>query len=108
MGFSRCLKDAERDRMVLDARAANAWEGGEDRWIQSLGSLEQLAHLFIPPSHDVSVYCEDPCFCHLGAETTTKCTCLDLLPSRARLPQLLFERGRPPDYGSVLEHPRYG
>ena len=54
-GLFAVPKDAERDRMVLDARAANVWEGGEDRWIQSLGSLEQLTHLFLPPTHDIAV-----------------------------------------------------
>ena len=45
--------------MVLDARGPNAWEGGTDRWIQSLGSLEQICHMYTDPSHDVAVYAED-------------------------------------------------
>ena len=45
-------KDENRDRLVLDARVAN-------RWIQSLGSLEQLQYMYIPPTHDLAIYLED-------------------------------------------------
>ena len=58
-GLFAVAKDESRDRMVLDARGPNAWEGGADRWIQSLGSLEQICHMYIAPSHDVAVYAED-------------------------------------------------
>ena len=52
-------KDRERDRMVLDARVPNLAAGGSDPWIQSLGSLEQLQHIYIPSINNLSIFCED-------------------------------------------------
>ena len=58
-GMFSVPKDRERDRVVLDARVANLAEGGSDAWIQSLGSLEQLQHLYLPPGYDLTLFCED-------------------------------------------------
>ena len=58
-GLFAVAKDEARDRLVLDARAANLAEGGVDPWIQSLGSLEQLQHIYVPPTHNLEVFCED-------------------------------------------------
>ena len=58
-GLFAVAKDEARDRLVLDARAANLAEGGIDPWIQSLGSLEQLQHLYVPPTHNLEIFCED-------------------------------------------------
>ncbi|CAE7711939.1 unnamed protein product [Symbiodinium sp. CCMP2592] len=58
-GLFAVPKDEARDRLVLDARVPNMGEGGEDPWIQSLGSVEQLQHAYLPPTHEIRVYCED-------------------------------------------------
>ena len=44
-GIFSIPKDAEKDRMVLDARRPNSRETSEQRWIYSLGSVAQLQHL---------------------------------------------------------------
>lgn len=48
-GLFSIPKDQVRDRMVLDARRANAAEQSEKRWIYSLGSLQQFLHVFLAP-----------------------------------------------------------
>ena len=58
-GLFAVAKDEARDRLVLDARAANLAEGGVDPWIQSLGSLGQLQHIYVPPTHNLEIFCED-------------------------------------------------
>ena len=52
-------KDLVRDRMILDARRANACEESEKRWIYSLGSLQQFQHVFLEPEEDARLYAED-------------------------------------------------
>ena len=52
-------KDAERDRMVLDARPPNGLEKTEDRWIRSLASTHQLLHFFVEPAEEVLLFAED-------------------------------------------------
>ena len=52
-------KDLVRDRMILDARRANACEPSEKRWIYSLGSLQQFQHFFLQPEEDARLYAED-------------------------------------------------
>ena len=52
-------KDLGRDRMILDARRANACEESEKRWIYSLGSLQQFQHVFLEPEEDARLYAED-------------------------------------------------
>lgn len=49
-GMFSIPKDADRDRMVLDARPPNILEDGRDSdWIRSLGSVSQLSHCMVPP-----------------------------------------------------------
>ena len=52
-------KDGQRDRMILDARAPNLLEQGEDRWIRSLGSVSQLLHFFLPAGQKLVLHAED-------------------------------------------------
>lgn len=64
MGFRSGMfsipKDAERDRMVLDARPPNGLEDGRDSpWIRSLGSVSQFGHWFLAPGEDVVLFSED-------------------------------------------------
>ena len=58
-GLFASANDNSRDRTVLGARVPNVLEGGQDRCLPSLGSLEQLTRLFTPPGHGLAVYCED-------------------------------------------------
>ena len=52
-------KDAFRDRLILDCRPANLLEEGEDRWINSLGSIFQLRSLFLEPGEKLVTFAED-------------------------------------------------
>lgn len=52
-------KDASRDRMILDARPANLCEESECRRIYSLGSLQQLQHIFLEEGQVLVMHCED-------------------------------------------------
>eukprot|EP00439_Symbiodinium_sp_Y106_P038682 s1227_g4.t1 len=56
--FAVC-KDAAKDRLVLDARPANAYEDPTNPWVRSLASVEQLRYVFLQDSEDVFVYSED-------------------------------------------------
>ena len=62
-GFSNGLfaipKDGVRDRMILDARRPNFCEESERRWIFSLGSLQQMGHIFIKPDEEIRLHAED-------------------------------------------------
>ncbi len=58
-GLFSIPKDAEKDRMVLDARRANSREDAEKRWIYSLGSVAQLQHLFIGEDETLVLHAED-------------------------------------------------
>ena len=59
-GMFSIPKDAERDRMVLDARPPNALEDGKDSdWIQSLGSISQFLHWFLEEDEVARVFSED-------------------------------------------------
>ena len=56
--FAVC-KDASRDRLVLDARPANAYEDPYNPWVRSLASVEQLRFVFLEDDEDVFVHSED-------------------------------------------------
>ena len=58
-GVFAVVKDGQRDRMVLDARPPNLVEGGEDRWVGTLGSLDQVQHMYIPPGFSLTIFTED-------------------------------------------------
>ena len=58
-GLFSIPKDQVRDRMVLDARRANAAEQSERRWIFSLGSLQQFLHIFMEPDEHMEINAED-------------------------------------------------
>ena len=58
-GMFSIPKDAERDRMILDARPANCCELSEDRWVRSLGSLQQFQHIFLDSKKVLVMHCED-------------------------------------------------
>ena len=52
-------KDQQKDRLVLDARAANQLENSEKRWIFSLGSAAQISHLHLKTDEVLIVHAED-------------------------------------------------
>ena len=58
-GLFSIPKDADRDRMVLDARRPNSREQAEKRWIYSLGSTAQLNHFFLEEDEELILHCED-------------------------------------------------
>ena len=58
-GVFALAKDECRDRTILDARAPNSVEDTENCWIRSLGSLEQLQFLFLPPDCNLETHTED-------------------------------------------------
>ncbi|CAE7232958.1 unnamed protein product, partial [Symbiodinium sp. CCMP2592] len=82
-------KDAERDRLVLDARPANAYEDPWNPWVRSLASVEQFRFLFLPESHDMLVHSEDIRDCYhcfeVGSERSLRnCLRVKLRPSDCR------------------------
>ena len=58
-GLFSLVKDNERDRMILDARRPNFCEKSEERWIYSLGGIQQLQHIFLKPEETMHMYAED-------------------------------------------------
>lgn len=58
-GLFSIPKDSEKDRMVLDARRPNSREEAEKRWIQSLGAVSQLSHVFLSSSEVLLLHAED-------------------------------------------------
>ncbi|CAE7460074.1 unnamed protein product [Symbiodinium sp. CCMP2592] len=58
-GVFAVIKDGQRDRLVLDARPPNLVEGGRDRWVGTLGSLDQIQHLHLPPGYILNIFTED-------------------------------------------------
>ena len=58
-GLFSIPKDAEKDRMVLDARRPNYREEAEKRWIQTLGSVGQLLHVFLEQDEVLLLHAED-------------------------------------------------
>ncbi|CAE7469662.1 unnamed protein product [Symbiodinium sp. KB8] len=58
-GVFALAKDEARDRMILDARAPNAVEDTECRWVRSLGTLEQLQFFILPPDCNLETHTED-------------------------------------------------
>ncbi|CAE7900312.1 unnamed protein product, partial [Symbiodinium microadriaticum] len=58
-GLFSVAKDHARDRMVLDARPPNLVECTENRWIRSLGTLEQFQFIYLPPECDFEIHTED-------------------------------------------------
>lgn len=52
-------KDGSRDRLILDARAPNQMEVAEDRWIRSLGSVQQFGHFFLAEAEELRMHTED-------------------------------------------------
>ncbi|CAE7606984.1 unnamed protein product [Symbiodinium sp. CCMP2592] len=58
-GLFTVPKSLTRDRMVLDARAANQAEEPHQPWIRSLASLEQLQWLHLEPSQRLTASTED-------------------------------------------------
>lgn len=58
-GMFAIPKDQHRDRLIMDARPANLCEQSEQRWVFSLGSLQQLQHLFLSPDQVLLMHCED-------------------------------------------------
>ena len=52
-------KDGARDRLILDARAPNQMEQPEDRWIRSLGSVQQMGHFFLTEDEELRLHTED-------------------------------------------------
>ena len=52
-------KDGSRDRLILDARAPNQMEVAEDRWIRSLGSVQQFGHFFLEKAEELRMHTED-------------------------------------------------
>ena len=58
-GMFSLAKDEARDRMILDARPPNLAERTEERWIRSLGALEQLQFMYLAPEYDVAIFAED-------------------------------------------------
>ncbi len=58
-GLFSIPKDGEKDRMVLDARRPNSRETAEKRWIQTLGSVGQLLHVFLSPEEVLLLHAED-------------------------------------------------
>ncbi|CAE7354970.1 unnamed protein product, partial [Symbiodinium sp. KB8] len=58
-GLFTVPKSLERDRMVLDARAANQAEEPSQPWIRSLASLEQLQWLHLSEHQEMTASTED-------------------------------------------------
>ena len=58
-GMFSIPKDAEKDRMVLDARRPNSREQPEQRWIYSLGATSQLQHLHLEGDQVLLLHAED-------------------------------------------------
>ena len=58
-GLFSLVKDAKRDRMILDARRPNFCEASERRWIYTLGGVQQLLHVFLEPQQKLYLYAED-------------------------------------------------
>ena len=58
-GLFSLVKDNERDRMILDARRPNFCERSEERWIYTLGGIQQLQHIFMKPEQNMHMYAED-------------------------------------------------
>lgn len=58
-GLFSIPKDQARDRMILDARRANAAESSERRWIYSLASVQQFLHVFLAPHEHMELNAED-------------------------------------------------
>ena len=58
-GLFAIPKDAGRDRMILDARRPNHCEVSESRWIYSMGTLQQLQHVFLEEKEDLYLHAED-------------------------------------------------
>eukprot|EP00438_Fugacium_kawagutii_P030227 Skav219520 [mRNA] locus=scaffold30:151922:156355:+ [translate_table: standard] len=58
-GMFAIPKDQQRDRLIIDARPANACEQSEDRWVYSLGSVHQLLHIFLQSNQRLVMHCED-------------------------------------------------
>ena len=52
-------KDAEKDRLVLDARRPNAREDSERRWIYTMGAAGQLQHLYLREGRVLVLHAED-------------------------------------------------
>lgn len=49
-GLFALLKDAERDRLILDSRPSNVLEPPLSKWTQTMGSIMPLLDFYIPPS----------------------------------------------------------
>ena len=58
-GLFSLVKDEERDRMILDARRPNFCEQSEERWIYSLGGIQQLQHVFLNVDETMHLHAED-------------------------------------------------
>ena len=58
-GLFAIPKDSTRDRMILDVRRPNFCEESERRWIYSLGSLQQMNHIFIKADEEIRLHAED-------------------------------------------------
>ena len=58
-GLFSLVKDAKRDRMILDARRPNFCEVSERRWIYTLGGIQQLLHVFLEPTQNLYLHAED-------------------------------------------------
>ena len=60
-GLFAIPKDSSRDRMILDARRPNLCEASEGRWIYTMGTLQQLQHVFLQKDEDLYLHAEDLC-----------------------------------------------
>lgn len=58
-GLFSLVKDAKRDRMILDARRPNMCEVSERRWIYTLGGIQQLLRIFLEPEQKLYLHAED-------------------------------------------------
>ena len=88
-GLFSVAKDHARDRMVLDARPPNLVECTENRWIRSLGTLEQFQFIYLPPECDFEIHTEDlkeflPRFCGVRAKGEEERLCSRALLRRSQ------------------------
>ena len=58
-GLFSVVKDAQRDRLILDSRPANMCDGSQRRWCKAMASADSLSGLFIEPSRDLECSGED-------------------------------------------------
>lgn len=58
-GVFALMKNLEADRLILDCRPANLLEPGLNLWTQTMGSLQPILGLHVPPGHKIVAAGED-------------------------------------------------